>query len=156
MPVTFKVEPETIPVVNKIEKPPALVAPTNVEIKKEIIQEIKQKPVVVETQKVVKPLIAVEKVIPKPIQTFVANINPISPSIINQTKTINIVDEKQTKIFGIDVTKAATVDMHTIKVNFIYFDLALILFLLTKSTLENKQYAIRLFNLAKQKVWESK
>ena len=153
VPVTFKVEQETVPVENKVEKPLALVVPANVEVKKEIIQEIKQKPILVETQKIVKPLIAIEKIASKPIQTFMANANP---SVVNQTKTIKVVDEKQTKIFGIDVTKAATVDMHTIKVNFIYFDLALILFLLTKTTLENKQHAIRLFDLARRKVWESK
>jgi hypothetical protein len=158
-PVTFKVEQETIPVQTKIEKPLALVTPAAVEVKKEIIQEIKQKPIVIEIQRV-QALKALTQPLPqersKPsnsVQNFATTVNP---SVVSQTKTVNVIDEKQTKIFGVDVTKAATVDMHTIKVNFIYFDLAIIIFLLTKTTLQNKQYALNLFDLARQKVFQSK
>jgi hypothetical protein len=150
-PVTFKVEQETIPVQIKIDKPVDLVKPANVETKKEVVDKVNQKPVLAENQQVSKPIVNVEKIVSKPIQTFTANINP---SVISQTKVINIVDEKQVKIFGVDVTKAATVDMHTIKVNFIYFDLAIILFLLTKATLENKQYSLKLFDLARRKFFQ--
>jgi hypothetical protein len=161
-PVTFKVEPETIPVQPVVQKPIALVTPVVVEVKKEIVQEIKQKPIVVETQQVPAPVVSKsfaqitpsqKPKIESPIQNFAATVNP---SIVSQTKVINVIDEKQTKIFGVDVTKAATVDMHTIKVNFIYFDLAIILFLVTKATLENKQHALKLFDLARQKFIRSK
>jgi hypothetical protein len=161
-PVILKVEPETIPVQPVVQKPIALVTPAAVEVKKEVVQEIKQKPIVVETQQVpasivrqnlTQPLLQEKSKPATSIQNFAATVNP---SIVSQTKFINVIDEKQTKIFGVDVTKAATVDMHTIKVNFIYFDLAIILFLLTKTTLENKQQAIKLFDIARQKVFQSK
>lgn len=153
-PVTFKVEQETIPVLPKIEKPLPLIAPATLETKKEIVKEVIQKPIFAEPQKIIKPIFAKEMVTASPrIEILKADLDK---SIISQTKVINIVDKKQAKIFGVDITKPATVDMHTIKVNFIYFDLAIILFLLTKTTLENKKYVLKIFELARQKVFHSK
>jgi hypothetical protein len=158
-PVTFKVQPETIPVLPKIEKPLQLITPAVVEVKKDIVketlkEEIVQKPIIVEPQKITKPIFA------KQIATTSTKVEIIkvdlNKSVISQTKVINMVDEKQTKLFGVDITKPVTVDMHTIKVNFIYFDLALILFLVTKTTLDNKRFALQIFDLARQKFFQVK
>jgi hypothetical protein len=168
LPVTFKVEPETIQVKSKPIEPSPAIKSQPVEVKKEIIQEVKQKPSTAQNQQAnlqnTKPLLNIQKTVEKPnaiskptTNDFKASIIPsVQTSIVNQIKTIKLADDNQNKIFGVEVTKSATVDMHTIKVNFIYFDIAIILFLLTKTTLENKQYTLKLLYLVKQKVFQSK
>ncbi len=164
-PVIFKVEQETIPVQNKIEnnkindkaefkaeKSKEQIMPLQLETKNAAPIQIFQKPAVIKTQEITK--LAVQST-PAMSQPKIEGLNTsLNKSLTNQTKTVKILDENQEKIFGVASLKSFTVDMHTVKANFIYFDVAILLFLLSKTTLENKGYVKKIMALLYAQIYK--
>jgi hypothetical protein len=156
---TKKVEPKIVATTQEptiIQTKADKASETQDSIKTEIVdlEPIEMNLVLAESERIVELVAAEQEVVQKPI-TKAIEIS-IEPAIISHTKVVQIVDDQQTQNSDKPITKIATVDMLTVKLYSLYFNLTLILFLLTKTTLQNKQPALKLLDLVRQKLFSSK
>jgi hypothetical protein len=148
-PESFKVQEQIEPTKAKVDKATEQEITNIIKIEKELDQAEAIKPTI-EYSNLDKPSLKQNIVEIPTTKEFLIKSTPI---LDDQIKVVSVKDELQSEIFGKDILRPATVDMYIVKVNFVYFNLALILYLLSKTFIENRRHIAELCAIARAKIF---